>query len=184
MFNWERKSNRSSVLIQNQHHCISWSAESPLGFCPVPRTGSFPASFTFLGLFSTLTSGTARLRVTLSVCEHLSSCQPVSGSYAAQGSGSPAALLSWASDLHGIRPCLGVNMLTCMSLPLRICLHKRRIWMVMAILYKSSRMFLSCMTKSQLTDADAKGGDAGVWGSCSWRTQFLKLQGLIQPSPG
>lgn len=36
------------------------------------------------------------------------------------------------------------------------------------------------MTRSQLTDIDAKREMLGVWGSCSWKTQFLNLQGLTQ----
>ena len=36
------------------------------------------------------------------------------------------------------------------------------------------------MTKSQLTEVEAKREMLGVLGSCSWRTQFLNLQGLAQ----
>lgn len=67
---------------------FSGPVESPLGFCPCTRTGSFQPLLHSWAYFPLLTSGTARLRVTLSVCEHLSSCQPISGSYSTLGSGS------------------------------------------------------------------------------------------------
>lgn len=180
MLNWERWKHRSSVLIQNQHHQVSCPADLPLGFCPCTRTW-VSSLFYIPGLvsFSTPDLWHCWLRVTLSVREHFSSCQPVSAlqlrALGLSCSSFPGHQMFMASGpylweyahMHVTSEFVYTNA--------------GYEWSDGNTIYKS-QMFLSCMTKSQPHRRLMQKEMLGVWGSCSWRTQFLKLQGLHKHS--
>ena len=92
-----------------------------------------------------------------------------------------AALLSRASDVHGIRPYLAVRICShaCHSPSEFVYANAGYEWWWQYYINQAG-CFCHAWQEANSQTLMQKREMLGVWGSCSWRTQFLKLQGLIQ----